>query len=168
MSISEDLGKRIKGWPAFFIGPAVAGLLGFLFLRLKAIRISDWVFLALIAGLWLAVLYVFWYIRHNERKAGTAANAPEAPKPTKEFLQVLGNLADAECEYFQRPGLLVRYEEEFKGQDVDEFAAVIGALHGAGLIRKAIMDPNQIAITDSGSAYYLAHKIKRKKREKEK
>jgi hypothetical protein len=160
MTIIEDLGRRLKGWPYLFIGPLVTGLLGYLFLRLKTVIIHDWIFLALIAGLWLAVLYVFWYIRHNEKKGESLTKMPEAPKPTKEILLVLELLAANVNGYSSRGTLLAKYDETYEEQEADEFAAVVGALHGSNLIRYSEPPINQegVHLTDEGSKYYLKHK----------
>jgi hypothetical protein len=162
MSIDDDLGRRLKGWPAFLIGPVVAALLGYVFLRLKTVIIPDWILLALIVGIWSAVLYVFWYIRHNEKKVVGVAIAP---KPTKEILCVLELLAANDNGYSPRCALLDKYDETYEEQEASEFAAVIGALRGSGLIKDAPPPTNQegIFITDEGSKYYLKHKKQPKK-----
>lgn len=158
MSILEDIGRRLKGWPVFFIAPAVAGLLGYLFLRLKTIIIPDWVFLVLIVGLWVVVLYVFWYIRHNEKKAASSKWVNKEPKPTKEVLFILRTLAERHCDYVTKGGLVVLYEQNFKGQEKDEFTAAIRTLHGAGLVQYYALDSDKLALSDKGSTYYLEHK----------
>lgn len=137
-----------------------------IYLWLRGITVRDWVFLALIVVLGLAVVYVFLYIRHYEKKSETLTKIPEAPKPTEEILFILEVLASIAAGYSSRGGLQVIYEKTFKGQEVDEFAAVIGALHGSKLIRYSEPPMNQegIHLTDEGSTYYLKHKKQLKKK----
>jgi hypothetical protein len=158
LSIFEDLSKRIKGWPALFIGPVITTLLGLIFFRY-----SDWIILALIGGLWLAMVYVFWYIRHIEKRLEGGAKGASVPRPSEEILFVLGTLVGVECEYLNRGLLVNSYDANFKGRNADEFAAVIRVLRGAGLIRYYADEDDKVVITDSGSAYYLTHKKRAKK-----
>ncbi|MEN6560196.1 MAG: hypothetical protein ABFD52_05425 [Acidobacteriota bacterium] len=101
----------------------------------------------------------------------TIARIHNAPKEyllesSKEVLFILGVLARVDCEYLNRGGLLVNYERHFKGQEPDEFTAVIHVMRGNGLIRFYADNEEQIAITTKGSAYYLKYKERPKKENK--
>ena len=99
---------------------------------------------------------------------GRIYNAPKEYllEPSKEVLFILGELAGVDCKYLNRGGLLINYERHFKGQEPDEFTAVIGVLRRDSLIRFYDDDTEKIEITNKGSAYYLKNKERSKKENK--
>ena len=163
MNHIRGLGKWFWGWLGFAL--AVFGAVP-AFLWFRSITVRDWVFLAAIFVLALAVIYIFLYIRHNEKKAEGLAKAAEAPKPTKEILFVLGKLAGNALGFQNKGALSVLYDQEFKGREVDEYTAVIGTLRGYMLIKHDDKYPSEedIYLSDKGSAYYLDHKERPKKK----
>jgi hypothetical protein len=162
MKLIKGLGKWYWGWAGFFsiVASAIPA-----YLFLKKVNIPDGILLALLVVLALGEVYLFSYIRHNEKKPDGSAQMPEAPKPTKEILFILGVLANIASGYSARGALNVLYDREYGGQEVGEFTAVTGALRGAGLIEDAPCPTYQegIFITDEGSKYYLTHKDRMKK-----
>jgi len=162
MKLIKGLGKWYWGWAGFFsiVASAIPA-----YLFLKKVNIPEGILLALLVVLALGEVYLFSYIRHNEKKPDGLAQMPEAPKPTEGILFILGVLASIATGYSTRGALNVLYDRRFEGQEADEFTAVTGALRGARLIRDAPFPTNQegIFITDEGSKYYLKHKDRTKK-----
>ena len=160
MSIFKDLGRWYWSWLGFLTGPALGAIAIYLWLRGIAVR--DWVFLLLIVVLALGEVFIFSYIRHNEKKTENAGKKLDALKPTDELLFILKTLAARSGEESLR-GLRNFYLQSFAGRDVDEFTAVIGILSHYELLWYI---EDTVAITEEGSKYYLTHKERPKKAKK--